>query len=451
MKKNIRFLHSADLHLGSPIKTVGAMSGELQQILEEASYNAVEHLVDSALRYNVDFVLFSGDLYDRDAHSVKANQFLARQMERLNGENIPVCIIYGNHDPLGSAADLYKMPPNVKVFPWEKAESFTISDIKGFPLANVYGQSYRTASDRRKMFADFTATDTGIFNIGMLHTALTPGPHCNVPCSLEELGRISHIHYWALGHIHRTSICSPSGPTAAFPGIPQGRDTGEPGAGGCLLIEVDAGKPQVQFIPLSEIIWLKQEIPITEEEPGDLSSLEEIILARGREILSQEPAAFYPSIEAVPGAVCPVKGYIVRWVITGNGILHQAVSGQDREELSTALENSLRQTMGTGSPFLWTESVRFRTGSTLSSLMAPGETDLILQTLLSQRKNMETQPQLQQKVRAALGKIWYQQQDGEDLREDGIPYNDGKLTELLDRAQALVLERIIKERENLDH
>jgi hypothetical protein len=48
-----------------------------------------------------------------------------------------------------------------------------------------------------------------------------------------------------------------------------------------------------------------------------------------------------------------------------------------------------------------------------------------------------------------MGKVWYRQQDAEDLREDSLPYNDTKLNELLDRAYSLVLDRIIRERENL--
>lgn len=452
MSKSISFLHSADFHLGSPLKTVGAMSRQLQQTLREAAFTAVERLVDRALDYDVNFVLISGDIYDRDSRSVKANEFLSQQLQRLNDKNIPVCIIYGNHDPLGAAPDLYKMPPNVIVFPYEHAEMVTLPDERGIPLARVYGQSYGNPSDTRKMYADFVFPDSDTFNIGMLHTSLSPAGRAYVPCSLADLRSVPHIHYWALGHIHRAGLCSSETPVAAFPGIPQGRDPGEPGVGGCLLVEAGSDRiPTVGFIPLSEVVWLNLSIAISDEYPEDLDSLEEIMLNRGQEVLSQGPETFLPEIKKVPEAPCSARGYVVRWEITGRGRLHEAIAAQEREELQSSLENRLRQSLGTGTPFLWTESVSFRTAFPLPELSALTEKDTVFRTLVEERIKAETEPGLRKEIIKALGNVWYEQRDPEDIREDSIPLTDAKLKELLDRAQDLVFDRIIQEREHLDY
>lgn len=451
LSKTIRFIHSADLHLGSPLKTMGAMSKQLQQTLKEASFTAVERLVDSVLEHEADFVLLSGDIYDRDSRSVKANEFLAKQMERLHREDVPVCIIYGNHDPLGAASDFYKLPQNVKVFPWEAPDCLTIRDSHNLPVAKIYGQSYRNASDGRKMYANFLPSDSDTFNIGMLHTALSPGARTYVPCSLQDLRNIQHIHYWALGHIHHPRICSPANPAAAFPGIPQGRDWGEPSVGGCLLVEADTGGvPQIKFIPLSEVVWLKVEISISEDAPEDLPDLEEMIAVRVQEILSQGPGAFYPDIDTVNGPFQNIKGYVARLEITGRGRLHQVIQDQDVEELTATMENRLRQDLGTGNPFFWTESLRFKTAAPLPENMSElEEKDKIFRTLAQQRANM-IKPEFSKEIHGALGNIWYLQKDPEDIREDSIPYNEEKLEELLDAAKNLVVDRIIRERENLD-
>ena len=452
MAKTIRFLHCADLHLGSPLKTAGAMSRHLQQALEQASYTAVERLVDTALDFDVHFVLFSGDIYDRDTRSVKANAFFAGQLQRLEKKGIPACIIYGNHDPLGYGEDLFPLPGNVTVFPHEQGQWVPISDSQGFLLARVYGQSYRNASDGRKMHKSFCPPDSSILNIAMLHTGLNPGANTYVPCSMEELRAIPNIHYWALGHIHKTRLCSSTLPVAAFPGIPQGRDPGEPGMGGCLLVEADTERPaQVRFVPLSPVIWLNMEIPVAPDAPDNIQSLEQIILSRGQDILARGPEPYYPEMERIPDAGFPIEGYIVRWEITGRGILHHAIQDNDREELSEALCTRLRQAMGTGNPFLWTESVGFRTASPVPDLEILAARDELLRSLMEKRQSLGQNPELKKKLLSSLGSIWYEQKDQEDIRDDSIPMTPERLESLLDMAQDMVIDRILQEREQLDY
>lgn len=462
--KSIRFIHSADLHLGSPLKTVGAMSTELQRILQEASFNSVERLVDAALLHQVDFVLFSGDIYDRDSRSVRANAFFVRQMERLSEKDIPVYIIYGNHDPLGTYVDLYKMPSNVHVFSCHEPQCFSVTDAEGNPIARIFGQSYRTAAENRKVHLNFAPPDSEILNIGMLHTALTPDTTSYLPSSLEELRQVPNIHYWALGHIHRPGICSGSIPAAAFPGIPQGRDINEPGTGGCLLVEAKKGPvPSIKFLPLAQVIWLTEKLAINEKHPEDLDSLEDLIISRGQEIIAHGSENFEPSIplaaiddriNITDTSTCHVeepKGYIVRWEISGRGPLHEALAEQDREELSETLAIRLRQRLGYGSPFLWTEAVHFQTAAPIGDLNHLAKQDTVLSTLFERQKEFKEQPELRQQLEAVLGKVWYRQQDAEDLREDRLPYDNAKLDELLDQAYALVLDKIIRERETSDY
>ena len=80
MLDSIRFIHTGDLHLGSPLKAVGEISERLKKSLIESSYTAIKNIVDAALEHNVDFVLMCGDIYDNEARSVKGNRFLTRQM-----------------------------------------------------------------------------------------------------------------------------------------------------------------------------------------------------------------------------------------------------------------------------------------------------------------------------------------------------------------------------------
>jgi len=82
---SVSFLHTADLHLGSQLKTQHQGSSQSSDVLDSAVYAAVERLFDVALEEDVDFVIVAGDLYDEDSRSVKANAFLSDQFERTVG------------------------------------------------------------------------------------------------------------------------------------------------------------------------------------------------------------------------------------------------------------------------------------------------------------------------------------------------------------------------------
>jgi len=62
----MRFLHAADLHLDSPLRGLDRYEGAPVERLRPATRGALGALVDRVLAEPVDFVLFAGDLYDRD-------------------------------------------------------------------------------------------------------------------------------------------------------------------------------------------------------------------------------------------------------------------------------------------------------------------------------------------------------------------------------------------------
>ena len=84
---NIRFIHTGDLHLGSPLKAVGKISDRLQKSLMDSSYRAIEKIIEAAVEYDVDFVLMCGDIYDDEARSIRGNRF-SQSVGNLAKENI---------------------------------------------------------------------------------------------------------------------------------------------------------------------------------------------------------------------------------------------------------------------------------------------------------------------------------------------------------------------------
>ena len=98
--KDISFIHCADLHLDSPFKGLSILPEGLFRRLKESTFLSFQRIVKEAMEREVDFVLISGDLYDGEDRSIKAQARMKKQMELLGEKGIQVFIIHGNHDHL---------------------------------------------------------------------------------------------------------------------------------------------------------------------------------------------------------------------------------------------------------------------------------------------------------------------------------------------------------------
>ena len=63
---SFRFIHTADIHLDSPLKGLTGQEGSAADRIRTATREAFENLVSQALQEGVAFVIIAGDLYDGD-------------------------------------------------------------------------------------------------------------------------------------------------------------------------------------------------------------------------------------------------------------------------------------------------------------------------------------------------------------------------------------------------
>ena len=446
---SVTFVHTADLHLGSPLQTVGQESSEVRGALRDATYEAFERTIDLAIEEMVDFVIIAGDLYDQESRSVRANNYIINQFERLNDESIPCYLIYGNHDPLGERGELLDLPDNVYTFGHEEP-TCKLYPTEEDPQARIYGQSYRTSGESRSMYQYFTPPDGSIPNIGILHTCLNPDETKYVPCSRSDLEAKNDIHYWALGHIHNPLIY-PGTPTIAFPGIPQSRQITEPRVGGCLLVEVDTTQPpQVEFVPTSPVVW--DEIPVSIENDGDtedannLSDLQTTLERSAEDIGRTDPLTFVPKLDVeVLDYDWSPEGFICRWRLTGRGSIHDLI--QEEDDATDFLTDQLRQTFASQIPFVWTESVRDRTAAPLPNTDDIRETDPIFGEILDIIHNLKSDPVAREKMRSATGWVWYEPDDPEDERDERLPLTEDGLDMLVEIAEDHLIDELLARRE----
>src|SRR5580693_202282 len=113
---SFRFVHAADIHLDSPLRSLALRDPALADLIGNATRKAFIGVVDLCLDEQVDALLLSGDLYDGEQTSMKTARFLAEQLRRLDAADIEVFIIRGNHDALSKITKELALPENVHLF-----------------------------------------------------------------------------------------------------------------------------------------------------------------------------------------------------------------------------------------------------------------------------------------------------------------------------------------------
>ena len=434
---SVRFLHLADLHLGSQLTAQQHESADADEVLQNAIYTAVERLFDVAIDEAVDFVVIAGDLYDEDARSVRANTFLREQFERLETEAIPAYLTYGNHDPVGSAPTYVELPENVHEFDHEEPEEVLYPDADA-PLARIWGQSYRDRHESRSMYRQFTPADDRIPNIGVLHTGLDPDGRRYVPVSRRKLERKAEIHYWALGHIHDARVYTTAQPIA-YPGIPQGRKITEPGLGGGLLVELDeGGTVDLEFVPTSPVVWQQVDVDVSGAAHESIPDLVRAV-ERTADDVTPPTNLFDGTPVSVRDPGWGIDGYVCRFRLTGNGPAH-AMLASDPEAI-VELTTRLRRTLSSRTPFCWTETVRDATGPPVPSIEELRGTDPVIDEFLAMAANFDSEA-VREVFGDRVGMAWEPVDDHEDVRPDQLPLTADRLDALVDRAQRRVLEEL---------
>lgn len=230
-----RFIHTADLHLDSPLRGLASREGSPAGELRGASRRALDQLIDLAVAERVDFVIIAGDIYDRDWKDYSTGLFFRSRMVMLQQAGIPVYLIAGNHDAASVISRKLSLPANVRHFSSKAPETV---EPEPWPVA-LHGMSFPNRVVDENLVPRYPAAVKGKFNIGILHTSLAgnAGHDTYAPCSVEELTAKGY-DYWALGHVHQPAVIREK-PWVVYPGNLQGRHARECGERGCRLITVN--------------------------------------------------------------------------------------------------------------------------------------------------------------------------------------------------------------------
>ncbi|SDO57668.1 metallophosphoesterase family protein [Desulforhopalus singaporensis] len=329
-----RFLHTADIHLDSPLKGLEAHEDAPADEIRGATRRAFDNLIDLAIDEEVAFVLIAGDLYDGDWKDYNTGLYFAGRMGRLDKAGIQVFIVSGNHDAASNTTKALPLPDNVFIFSHSRPESKKIDDLGVI----IHGQGYAFKAVTDNLGAEYPVSESGYFNIGLLHTSLTGREnHASyAPCSLDDL-QSKGYDYWALGHVHKREIVSEN-PTVVFPGNIQGRHIKETGAKGATLVTVEDGTiTGVETRDLDVLRWAVCDV--------DLSTC-----TTAESVYEAVRAAFEHERDEACG-----RTVALRLVLTGRCPVHAQLL--DRTFVWTEKFRAIAESIGG----VWLETVKFKT------------------------------------------------------------------------------------------
>jgi DNA repair exonuclease SbcCD nuclease subunit len=306
-------------------------------MLRMATRDAFVNLVNEAIGERVDFMVIAGDLYDGAWKDHNTGIFFCREMGRLKKAEIPVYLLFGNHDAESEMTKKLQLPDNVFTFETRKPTTFRIDHLK----VALHGRSFKEKETMENLVTGYPNPLPGYFNIGVLHTALEGNSaHANyAPCSIDEL-HAKGYHYWALGHVHEHKMWTGQS-TIVFPGNLQGRHIRETGPRGAVFVTAnESGVQQIERLLVDVLRW-----QILTMDAAKFNTLSEIVCSIGKElegIIQNNPST---------------KPIALRIILTGKTPAHGELFGLEHQ-LRTEV---LALAAAIGPDRLWMEKVKVST------------------------------------------------------------------------------------------
>lgn len=307
---SFKFIHAADLHLGSPFRGLSVKDEQLAAIFAKATREAFSLLVSRAIELSIDFMIIAGDIYDGDWKDNKIGLFFNREMGRLQRAGIPVFLLRGNHDAASVITKTITLPANVHEFSTSKPGTFRIEEKK----VALHGQGFTDRAAFDNLAITYPSPVGGWFNIGVLHTSMTGrnGHESYAPCSVDDL-RSRAYDYWALGHVHEFEIVS-NDPLIVYPGNLQGRSIREQGAKGAVLVAVNDGIASIERLVVDSARFSAIAVEIGEEDlPIDVLRKVEETARRLSDEFDERPVAARVRFTGTCAFYLDIAGKRLQW------------------------------------------------------------------------------------------------------------------------------------------
>lgn len=415
----LRFVHTADLHLGSPFKGLEKVSPQVAAELRNSTFRTFENIIDLCIAEQADALFIAGDIFDSADRSLQAQIAFHKGLFRLDHAGIASFICHGNHDPLDGWEAKLALPPSCHQFGPDIAE--VPVDAEGKDRVVVVGVSYPTRDIRANLALGFRRPAGAEFVIGLLHcnAAEDPGHGAYSPCSLEDLVGTG-IDYWALGHIHNRKVLTDSRPWIVYPGTPQGRQPKESGARGVYVVSVNDGGVGMEFRPVDVIRWEAIEL--------DIQSL-----TSEQELIDRIVNAAKERLDSSEG-----RSLVFTLSLTGTTPLHDTLR---RPNFTTELVDEVNGRFANTNPWAWCGKTSISTKAPFNRAERRQAQDF-LGVLLRFIDDVKSNDGLRSDIRAELNLLYDDERLRGYLQLSDLGSQD--LDALIDEAEAICVEHLVE-------
>ena len=242
----MKILHTADLHLDSPFAGLDISRAERRRREMRETFSRMMRFAGEA---EVDMVVIAGDLFDSAFVTRETVSLICREFASLS---CPVVIAPGNHDPYTAGSVWEKTPfsENVHVFKSGELEKISFDSLS----CDVYGYAFTSAYETECRVAG-SVEDSEKINILVAHADVSSPISRYAPLPAAVI-RSFGADFAALGHVHNPEATEAllKG-CGAYCGCPEGRDFGECGEKGALVVEIDGDSVRVEPVRFSKRIY----------------------------------------------------------------------------------------------------------------------------------------------------------------------------------------------------
>lgn len=255
----IKILVTGDLHLG---KRSSALPVDDSRASTRSTW---ENIVNYILHHQIDILLLTGDIVDRDNKFYEAIGPLQSGFKKLDEAGVTVCMVAGNHDydvlpqiiSMNDSSNIHLLGTSGN---WE-SKVFT----KNGENIRIIGWSFPDRYIDKDSTTDFIpVTDNSIPTLALVHGDVYTTMSRYNPLQPEKLKNIPGIDAWLLGHIHRTDVLSQASPLILYPGSPHALSPKEQEIHGLYQLTVENRIINFRQIPFSPVYYKTIDINISE-------------------------------------------------------------------------------------------------------------------------------------------------------------------------------------------
>lgn len=249
----LKIMHTGDLHLGLEFKNTKFDSSFAEKRRLEL-WETFEKIIDRCNENTIDILLIAGDLYEENYFTISDMKRLASGFSLL--KKTKVVIACGNHDPIKETSlySIIDFSRNVHIIKNQTASKIEFEELNTV----VWGLSFNKEEIHEELLKDIKIEDSNKINILITHGDIFDKKSKYMPINLDDINMIG-FNYVALGHIHKHQFINEK---IAYSGSPEPLNSSETGKHGIIEGEINLGKTDLSFIPLSKREFIKYEINI---------------------------------------------------------------------------------------------------------------------------------------------------------------------------------------------